>query len=179
MRRRRFAWLSLLPLLALAPPGQAEEIPFGDLALTYDAGVWQAEAILPDTLWRLACVTPDCRGLAATFPFVYVVARPASSAADACAPPEQISATPVRAESTPFVYSREEHGGVAFSVTTTVDACASVTPFLLEACGVHAGSEYLISTGFAFGTSCGPVPKLPVARFHELLGGISVAGPAP
>jgi hypothetical protein len=64
-------------------------------------------------------------------------------------------------------------------VTTTVEACSSADPWLLEACGADSRSEYLITTGFTFGTNCGPVPKLPVSRFRELLDGIAPAGPAP
>lgn len=178
MRRARFAWLSVLPFLASAPAGQAEQIALGEVTLTYDAEVWRAEPLLDDSIWRLDCLTGDCRGLSPTaLPFVYVVVRrPASAAAPACARPEAPVAS---VQDSPFTSAREEHGGIAFDVTTTNASCRSENPWLLEACGTHGRSAYLITTGFTFGTNCGPVPKLPVVRFRELLDGIGRAGPAP
>jgi hypothetical protein len=178
MRRARFAWLSVLPFLASAAHGQAEEIALGALTLAYDAAVWRAEPVLEESLWRLDCVTGDCRGLSPTaLPYVYVLVRPASPAGPAtCVRTD--APLPGNAPS-PFSYARENHGGVAFDVTTTNASCRSENPYLLEACGAHGASEYLITTGFTFGTNCGPVPKLPVARFRELLEGLAPAGPAP
>jgi hypothetical protein len=175
--RRCVAWLSVLPFLALAFPGQAEQISLRGLTLAYDGRVWEAEPLLDDGIWRLDCVTEDCRGISPiASPFVYVVVRDMPPADAACVRPDP-GAAPARPAL--FTHTREDHGGVAFDVTTTVEACSSADPWLLEACGADGRSEYLITTGFTFGTNCGPVPKLPVSRFRELLDGIAPAGPAP
>jgi hypothetical protein len=179
MRHAQFASLWMLLSIAFAPPAAAEQLPLGELTLTYDAGAWEAEPLLEDSLWRLTCVSRHCRGRTTTsFSYLYVFTLPASRpGASSCRRPASLAQRDAALPT--FTTTTETYGGVPFNVTISLEACRAVTPWLLEACGAYGPTEYWITTGFGFGTNCGPEPKLPVPVFRDLLGGISFAGGAP
>lgn len=172
---------SIAPLLMLLPSAMAgaDEVRIRDITLVYDPATWRVEPVLEGSVWRFACVTRDCRGRTTiSVPFVYVIARPTTTEAPSpCAPTEALRARD--AAYGPFTYSRASYGGIEFNVTTTVNQCRAVSPWLLEACGAHGASEYWITTGFGFGTNCGPESKLPPSRFEELLKGVALTGAPP
>jgi hypothetical protein len=157
--------LALIGALALAP-AIAEEVPLGDRVLNLDPSAWEASTLVPGQVTRLTCTAADCLTNGGLLPDLYAVSFSVSSGVLRTCSAAQGSIPITETEDGPFMQHSATYAGIEFNVLGLISECSRQRPVLLQACGLHEGTLYWLTTSFS---GCSPEPDLPQARFDEIL----------
>lgn len=169
MIARTFAGLGLCFFLPAA--AGAGDVLLGQLVINYQDTVWRAEELLEGQVVHFTCQAGDCLGFDDLQPDLYAFARPVSPKGWRTCDATRRAVLTRDSEYGPFTYARRDYAGIEFNITGLVSGCRLRTPTLFQACGEHEGIIYWLTTAFS---SCSPEPDLPIARFDEILQGMTL-----
>lgn len=122
-----------------APPRGALVLDLGGLAIPYDGDAFRVEAGPAEGQWSLICQAPYCREEAA----ISVTASPAGEAECFA---DEVEDSYLFADAM-FTEIATGDGAPAFSLRTVPSMCRAMSPPMLDACAVHEGIRYRISSG--------------------------------
>lgn len=157
-----------IALLEKVRPRTIRTLTIGGIQIAYDAGRWAPSSRPGGAL--LTCTIRECRDLGGEQAHVGISAAPATDTS--CLPTGEPAEGSVRDGGS------QSFGGLTFRLWKTFSGCRAYTPAELNACAIHAGTAYRLTSGLHSGCSAG-IRGVPEELFSELLAGASLAGDRP